>query len=314
MKTNFKYTVILAGLALLLAASCTGYSDKQINKETPTRGDIKIGVDEGYKLLIDAEIEVFKNLYKYAEITPINASEDSIVKLFMADSIRTMITSRKLTSNEEAFLKEKLIIARTTPIAWDAVAFVVNKQNPNSELRYGSIQDIFEGKAKTWKQIDNRSRLGNMEVVFDNQGSSNVRYIMNKFNITTLPEYCYSANSNPAVIDYVENHPNSIGIISVNWISDPDDSITHNFLNRVKVVGVTQEAEGDDYYTPHPAYIAQKTYPFIRQVYAITRETTTGLGRGFIKFVAYDSGQRIVLKMGMLPATMPIRLIQTRSE
>ena len=89
-----------------------------------------------------------------------------------------------------------------------------------------------------------------------------------------------------------------------------------HFLRRVKVVGVTPEvySEGDDFITPHPAYIADKSYPFIREVYAISRETFTGLGRGFIQFVADDQGQRIVLKMGMLPATMPIRLVQIRKE
>jgi len=139
---------------------------------------------------------------------------------------------------------------------------------------------------------------------------------MNKLAVKTLPEYCYSTNSNPAVIDYVENNPNAIGIISVNWISDPDDSITHEFLGRVKVVAVTQEffSEGDEFFTPHPGYIADKSYPFIREVYAISRETFTGLGSGFIQFVAGDSGQRIILKMGMLPSIMPIRLIQTRRE
>jgi phosphate transport system substrate-binding protein len=314
MKQNHKYTVLLLGLSVLLATSCTDYSQKQINKESATRGNIKIAVDEGYKLLADAEIEVFQSLYKYASIKPINASEDSILKLFMADSVRLMITNRKLTSNEEAYLKDNLIIPRTTQIAWDAIAFVVNRQNPNVEIRYNKLREIFEGTSNNWKQVNEKSGQGKIEVVFDNQGSSNVRYVMNKFDIKTLPEYCYSANSNPAVIDYVENHPNSIGIISVNWISDSDDSITHAFLKRVKVVAVTPEAEGDDFYTPHPAYIADKSYPFIREVYAISRETITGLGRGFIQFVAGDSGQRIILKMGMLPATMPIRLIQTRSE
>jgi len=118
------------------------------------------------------------------------------------------------------------------------------------------------------------------------------------------------------VITYVENHPEAIGLISVNWISDRDDSITHAFLKRVKVAAISSEvfSEGDDFYTPHPAYIADKSYPFIREVYAISRETFTGLGRGFIQFVAGDQGQRIILKMGMLPATMPVRLVQIEKE
>lgn len=316
MKPIFKHCIPLVVLSLLLATSCKSYSDKQVNQETPTRGDISIAVDESYQLLADSQIAVFEGLYKYAHITSISASEDSILKLFMADSVRLMITSRKLSNNEEAYLKDKLIIPRTTQIAWDAIAFVVNKSNPDSLIRYNALKDIFEGKIKNWKQLNPASRQGEIKVVFDNQGSSNVRLVMKKFAISALPDICYSADSNPAVIDYVKSHPEALGIISVNWVSDRDDSITHAFLRKVKVVGVSSEffSEGDDFYQPHPGYIADKSYPFIREVYAISRESITGLGRGFIQFVAGDQGQRIVLKMGMLPATMPIRLIHISKE
>ena len=59
---------------------------------------------------------------------------------------------------------------------------------------------------------------------------------------------------------------------------------------------------------------ANKQYPFIRDVYTINRETFAGLGTGFTSFVAGDAGQRIILKMGMLPATLPIRLIKIKSK
>ncbi len=316
MKQIFKGLSVLLGFSLLLMSSCKNYSEKQISKETPTRGNIKIGVDEAYELLADSEIAVFENIYPYAHVTPVSASEDSVLKLFMADSVRLMITSRKLTKNEEAYLKDNLIIARTSHIAWDAIAFVVNKANPDREIRYNTIYNIFTGNVNNWKQVSSGSKLGPLQVVFDNQGSSNIRYIMNKFSLKSLPQNCFAASSNPAVIDYVEKNPGAIGIISVNWVSDPDDSITHNFLGRVGVVAISPEefSEGDEFYTPHPAYIAQKNYPFIREVYAISRESFSGLGKGFIQFMAYDNGQRIILKMGMLPATMPVRLVNIRKD
>jgi len=318
MKTmKIKNVAPFVFLFLVLVVSCRNNAGTRGYDETPTRGNIRIGVDEAYQLLADSEITIFESLYKYAKINPVFTSEDSILNLFLADSIRIMITSRKLTENEEAYLKEKLIIPRTTQIAWDGLAFIVNHNNPDSLLRYNTIRDMFTGKVTSWKQVNPESRLGNMEIVFDNQGSSNVRMVMQKFKLGgKLPPYCYSANTNAQVIDYVEAHPEAIGIISVNWVSDPDDSITHAFLKRVKVAGITSEfdSEGDDFYTPHPAYIADKSYPFIREVYAISRETFAGLGRGFIQFVANDQGQRIVLKMGMVPATMPVRLVQIKQN
>jgi phosphate transport system substrate-binding protein len=313
MKIKIKYLYMSFLLATILVMSCQSKNGPLTYNETPTRGNIRIAVDEAYQLLADSEITTFESLYKYAEINPTYASEDSILQLFLVDSVRLMITSRKLTANEEAYLKEKLIVPRTTQIAWDGLAFIVNRSNPDSFLQYDRIKDIFTGSISTWKQINPGSKLGDLKIVFDNRGSSNVRMVMQKFKLTgQLPDFCYSANTNAQVIDYVEDHPESIGIISVNWVSDRDDSITHAFLRRVKVIGITSEydSEGDDYYKPHPAYIADKSYPFIREVYAISRETFAGLGRGFIQFISNDQGQRIVLKMGMVPATMPVRLVQ----
>lgn len=317
MRLNFKQKYGLYVLVLtVLIMACKSYSERVATLETATMGNIKIGVDESYQLLVDSQLAVFESTYKYAHIEPVYASEDSILKLFMADSIRLMITSRQLTDNEKEYLVSHSLNPRTTHIAWDAVTFVVNRSNPDINIRYNTIKDILTGDIRSWKQINAQSGFGNLAVVFDNQGSANVRYLMKKFNISTLPDYCYAASSNPAVIDYVDSHPNAIGIISVNWVSDPDDSITHAFKKRVNVIGISSEyySEGDDFYTPHPAYIYDKSYPFVREVYAISRETFTGLGTGLIQFVSGDVGQRIVLKAGMVPAVMPVRLVQIRTE
>jgi phosphate transport system substrate-binding protein len=65
---------------------------------------------------------------------------------------------------------------------------------------------------------------------------------------------------------------------------------------------------------PYQGYIAERSYPFCRDVYMISRETFSGLGTGFVSFVAGDQGQRIILKSGLVPATMPVRLIEIRKD
>lgn len=299
---------------IVLFYSCT-MTPKKFTDETPTRGKVKIAVDESYQLLVEAELYTFLSLYKDAKVTPNYLSGDSILKLFMEDSVKVIISSTKLTENQIDYLKGKAIIPRTTKIAYDALAIIINKSNSDSLIRYNSIKDIFMGKTSKWDQINPQSKLGDIKVVFDNPGSNNVKTIMNKFGITgSLPGYCYSVTKNSEVVSFVESHPEAMGIISVNWISDPRDSISHSFLSKVKVVSVTSEydSEGSDFYSPHPAYIANKMYPFIREVYTINRETFSGLGTGLTSFIAGDSGQRIILKMGMLPASMPVRLVEIK--
>jgi len=227
-----------------------------------------------------------------------------------------MITTRKLTEEELEFLKAKLINARTTTIAYDGLAFVVNNKNRDSMLIYNKVKDIFKGKISNWNQINAANKSGQITVVFDNNKSSGVRFIREKFDLQdSLPPYCLAANNNEEVINFVEKNVNALGVVAVNWISDKDDSVTNSFLKRIKVVGLSQEfdTEGTSFYKPYQAYIADKSYPLVRDVYAINRETFTGLGSGFIKYMSIE-GQRIVLKMGMVPATMPVRLVRTHSE
>jgi len=67
------------------------------------------------------------------------------------------------------------------------------------------------------------------------------------------------------------------------------------------------------YYRPYQGSIYDKSYPFVREIFFITRETFQGLGSGFLQWATAEQGQRIVLKSGLVPATMPIRLVQIRN-
>ncbi len=288
------------------------------NDETTTKGNIKIGVDESYQLLLDTEILTFTTTYNYSHITPIYKPELDIRDLFINDSIRTMITCRQLTQSETDYLTSKQIIARTTKVAYDAIAFIINKNNPDTLLTYNEIKNIFSGNVNNWNQINKKSKNSEIKVVFDNNKSGNIKYFVDKFALSNkFPENFSAVNFNEEVVNYVEGHENAIGIVSVNWISDKQDSISHSFLSKVNVVAVSNEIEpdgGGNYYRPYQGSVADKSYPFIRDVYVICRETFPGLGTGFSSFLAGEIGQRIILKSGMVPATMPVRLVMIKDK
>jgi len=311
-KINLLYLMLLVTLI-----SCNQQAGTVID-ETPTRGNIKIACDESFKLLFDTEIYTFESLYQFAKINPSYLPENDVLDLFFKDSVRTIVTTRTLTKAEEDGLKKNNIIAQTTTIAYDGLAFIINKENSDTTMLYSSIKDIFTGKISTWKDINPKSSLGNIEMVFDNEKSANVRFINEKFELKqAFPKNCFAVNSNEEVINYVEKTKNAIGLISVNYISDRHDSLTLSFLKRVNVLAISSQLDDGSsgyYYRPYQAYIADLSYPFIRKVHIITRETFTGLGTGFRQFVAGEVGQRIILKSGLVPFTMPIRLINISTE
>jgi phosphate transport system substrate-binding protein len=300
---------------LFIMVSCNSGKPKEI-ADTPTSGNIKIAVDESFQPLIDTEVYTFTSLYHRALVNPEYKPEFDIVNDFMNDSVKVMVTSRKLSDSQLQHLRDNLIIGRTITFAYDALALISNKENLDTLITYNNVKDIFKGQVKSWKDIDARSKLGKISVIFDSNKSGNIRYFRELFEISdTLGSNFYAVNSNAEVIDFVSRNSDAIGIISVNWISDKDDSVSRNFVKKVNVLAVSQQFINDgSFYRPAPGSIANRSYPFVREVYLITRETHKGLGSGFIQWVTSQQGQTIVLKSGLIPATMPIRLVQVRKE
>ncbi|MEI6059193.1 MAG: substrate-binding domain-containing protein [Bacteroidota bacterium] len=305
-------TLALAMLSLLIA-SCNNPMGVQKLDETPTRGNIKISVDESFQLLYDTQLYTFQSLYADAKIAATYKPEIDVLSDFMKDSVRTIVLTRDLTKTEKDILFSQKYIARTTKVAHDALALIVNPSNPDTLLLESQLADLFRGKIKSWKQINTKAADKVINLVFDNNKSGNVRYFREKFGLTgDFPTNCFAVNSNEEVIKYVKDNPSALGIISVNWISDTQDSISEKFLKDVRIVEVGTTAA--NYCKPYQGYIAEGSYPFCRDVYMICRESFSGLGTGFASFVAGDQGQRIILKSGLVPATMPLRLIEVKRK
>ncbi len=191
---------------------------------------------------------------------------------------------------------------------------MTNKENNDTLIKYNNIKDIFLGKIKNWKDINPKSKLGEIRVIFDNTKSGNIRYFKDLFEIKdSLGSNFFAVKNNAEVIDFVSRNPDALGIVSVNWISDKDDSLSMSFIKKINVVAVSQQFINDgSYYRPYQGSIYDKSYPFVREIYFISRETFAGLGSGFIQWACAEQGQRIVLKSGLVPATMPIRLVQIK--
>ncbi len=312
MKISEKFWQYLMVLPVLFSLSCDTRGPGGDRVDTPTAGTISISVDQTFYPIVDSHVRTFTGLYKYAHVNPSYKPETQVIQDLLQDSARLVVISRQLTPEENQVFKNIKIRPRVTKIAVDAIAFIVHPDNPNQQLTLEQARQIFTGQTTSWKEVDSQSPLAGIRVVFDNRNSSTVRYVTDSLTQNEpLPANSFAAESNEALVDYVANDRNAIGVIGVNWISDRDDTTAVNFLTKIRVVALARTAQ-DEYLQPHQAYIAQRTYPLLRDVYIISREARAGLGTGFASFVAGDKGQRIILKSGLVPATMPVRIIGVR--
>jgi phosphate transport system substrate-binding protein len=299
---------VIFGLMLLaILGSCANRNKKGELLDTPTSGTIKIAVDESLKPLLQAEVEGFEATYTTAHIKADYTSEQKAIEDLLRDSVRLAIVTRKLYPSE----KQKLDSLKITPtqfvVAKEAIALIVNKDNPDSLIQWNQLEEILRGKVSQWKQLYSNSKLGDLQIVFDHPQSGIIRYLADTLRLNKLPKNCFAASTNEAVVDFVSKTKNAIGLIGLSWISDTDDPAANKFLKTITVMGIAKE---DEYLKPYKAYIALKKYPLSREVVMISREARTGLGSGFISYAASDKGQKIVLKAGLVPAKAPVRLVE----
>lgn len=313
---NLKIGLMVGGiLFIMMQTSCTNSGPKYT--DTPTSGVVKIAVDETLAPILDSEIHTFMALYTNAKVIAKYESEADVFKDLMNDSATLGITARGLNENENLEFKKQKIVPLTTKIAIDAIAFIINNENPAGELTFPRLKEILIGKLKTWHEVDADNKLGDIKIVFDNSGSSTARIVRDSIDpirlnkdLVKTKENWFAMKTNPEVVDYVAKNKDAIGIIGVSWISDIGDSLGTSFLKQVKVVGLTSTDPSDkEYYQPYQAYIALKKYPVCRNIYVINREGRTGLGTGFAGYIAGESGQLIIKKMGLMPSTQSVRLV-----
>ncbi len=296
----------------LVFASCGGGNTQ--NSDTATSGTITVAADESLKPIVEAQQAVFESIYPDAHLNIVYTNEYDAIQMVADDSARIAIITREMLPEEKAKLDAVKITPRYSPFAYDAIALILNNANNDTIFTLAQIKQIMDGTFKTWKDINPKSTLGNLQVVFDSPKSGAVRYLTDSvLQGAKIAEHCFAVNSNPEVIAHIEKNKNAIGIIGVNWISDRDDSLMRGFLKEIRIAELvpynTETAEAATM-KPWQAYISLKQYPLWREVKILSREARVGLGTGFASFVASDRGQRIVLKSGLVPATAPIRILK----
>ena len=272
-------------------------------QETMLAGTISFQVDKTVQPIVEDVLAIFSSVYTKAHITQVNRDENDIVNALLRDSASVAILTRELTDEEEAHFLNKKIKPRVTPFAKDALALITSKNTTDSIVSLEEVYKVIQGKATTTVK----------QLVFDNASSSTVSYIMKQAGVKQLPiSGVYSLKSTEEVIKFVHDNAGSIGIIGVNWLVQPPQELG-KYVENIKVLGVDNvkvDKEIKKYYKPSQSDIATGLYPLTRTLYVLNYEGRDGLGTGFANYISSEDGQRIILKSGLLPLTIPPREIE----
>lgn len=331
MKT---YRVATFALGLLLMAGAASCIQPQSKGNTSTSGTATFVCDNTFENIFEQEVDVFEYQYPDAHLLVRYATQAEAFDSLFSLNTRTIVVARDITEQEKNALKAKYrrerdanVRVRSSRIAVDAIAFIVNRANTCEKLTVSEIADIVSGRTQQWNDLE-PSDLGRIRVVIDKTGSSMGAYLRDSvLHGGQLGDNVYSAGSIPQVFNIVEQNPNAIGVLGVSWItSDMDsadisrDSLAQSVLadgpvmgttltQRVKVLKINRDNEVRAY-KPYQQYIYEGSYPFFRSIYMITTASTSNVAGGFYSFVTGPIGQKIIMKTGIMPARVSIQQVE----
>lgn len=302
-------TLFLSAIGILLIAGCTG--DR---KESPTRGWAHVVTSESIEPIVTREIEMFVDLYKDAHVTNrALPARSAVVEFFNVDSIKALITSRPLNEEEIAIANRTGLKYEEYRIALDAVAVIVHRSNGLSFLRTTLLDSIFAGLLPSWKSVDRQLDADPVMLCLPDQNSGEFEIIGKRIlHGKKFGPASHIAVSSADMISYVAREPRAIGVASIAWLRDNTDS--------VNVVALEDPSAPDSlnirgqHFTPIQGYIYKGYYPITTDVMIYSKADKYGVAAGFISFVMSAPGQKIFLNNGLVPATMPVRIVQLSNK
>ena len=306
MKANISHIFTLATFALLVFCGCQQKSNNG-RTDTYASGEAVIMADESFSPIINEELDVFHSQYPDAKVKPIYTNEIDAFNALMQQKTHLIVTARNFNEKELNYFKTNKIQPRYFPLGYDGMAFIINRSNTDSCIHVDDVRRILSGEVTKWSEVNAGSKLGSIDVVFDNQKSAAVHWAVDSIlggkpiNSPTISAVKTSAE----VINYVEKTPNAIGIIGSNWLNDKRDTTNVTFKKNITVMSVCQvkgkKADEMNSWKPYQLYLLDGRYPYARTVYALLADPYHGLPVGFANFMQSPIGQKIILKSALLP-------------
>lgn len=287
---------ISGSLAVLLLPACQGKAPDPRKDDTPTSGIVKVLADVDLRPLVEAQREVFEGLYHKAHLEVIYLTEQELLARMASDSIRCSFTCALPGGTQDSLLNARTVKARPVPICIDGIAVVVHPSSAFASISVERLRDLLTPGSSD-----------PLVPLFAGSGSGVARSLVDTLDLQGL-----RAQALPdvdAVLDRVSKDPATVGLIPFNSISDLDDPMMQARREKVRLLSVSA-TEDAPAVLPSQSTLADRQYPLGRIVHVVLTEGRSGLGTGFVSFVANHKGQRIFLKRGVAPIKVPTRDVE----
>jgi len=200
--------------------------------------------------------------------------------------------SREIKPEEMKAAKEKGMAPQQFVVAGDAIAIIVNPDNPVQQLTLQQLSDIYTGKIRNWRGVGGENR----PIVLLSRESNSGTYVYFLENVVRLgkkSDLLFSPDtllmpSSEGISAEVRQNPNAIGYDGLGYVTSDQ-----------KVIAVAKDNKAS-HVLPSKETVTDGTYPIARALYMVTPDEPSDQVKSYLDWVRTE-GQVMVAQLGFVP-------------
>lgn len=204
--------------------------------------------------------------------------------------------SRAMSKKEISDANQKGIQPQEHVIARDAIAVIVNPENPVKELTLQQISAIYRGDIRNWKEVGGEDRPI-VRLSRETNSGTHVYFLESVIRLgNSKDKSLFSMDtlllpSSEGIIAEVSDNPNAIGYDGLGYV-----------VPQVKMVAVAKKP-GQPYVLPSVETVNNNTYPISRDLYMYTRQNPGKTVEDYLAWILSPEAQKIVSQLGFVPVS-----------
>jgi phosphate transport system substrate-binding protein len=305
------FTFAAASVAAVHAVAAVDPAIKPYVKTTGVSGNLSSVGSDTLANLMTMWAEAYKKEYPSVNIQ-IQAAGSSTAPPALTEGTATLgPMSRKMKDGELSAFEQKYGYKPTAiPVAVDALAIFVHKDNPIKGLTLQQVDAIFsatrlcgaKADAKTWGDIGVTGDLAGKSIQLFGRNSVSGTYGYFKEEALCKGDFKPNVNEQPgsaSVVSSISSSLNGIGYSGIGYKT-----------SSVRTVPLAKK-EGGEFIEDNEANALNGTYPLARFLYVYVNKAPNKplnpLEAEFVKLVLSKQGQEVVMKDGYIP--LPAKVV-----
>ncbi len=285
--------LILTLLSSAILLTACGSNNRANGKGSASRAIQNKGSDTLVNVAL-AWAEAYQKVDPSVSIAVTGGGSGTGIAALINGTVDIANASRQIKPDEISAAQKNGIDPVEFVVAVDALAVIVNPDNPVDQLTIDQLSDIFTGRIANWKEVGGRDAPIVLVSRESNSGTHVyfLEHVVRRGDATNkdiFAEQTLMMPSSVGITSEVGRNPNAIGYDGLGYVTKDE-----------KMIAVAKDA-ASPYVSPAVETAMDGTYPLSRNLYMYTAGQPSGVIEQYLTWIRSPEGQKIVADLGFVP-------------